>query len=59
MIDWMHNIKDIDNTKKNWFEIQLENGKVLKITANDTVYVKNKGWTRVDQLTENDEILTE
>ena len=23
------------------------------------VYVKNKGWTRVDQLTENDEILTE
>ena len=39
--------------------IQLENGKVLKITANDTVYVKNKGWTRVDQLTENDEILTE
>ena len=59
IIDWMHNIKDIDNTQKDWFEIQLENGKVLKITANDKVYVKNKGWTRVDQLTENDEILTE
>lgn len=55
--DWMHNVEDVDNSQKQWYEIELEDGKILKITGNDSVYVKNKGFVRVDNLCETDEIM--
>lgn len=57
--DFMHNDTDVDKTQKEWFEIETADGKYLKITANDTVYVKDKGWTRIDSLIEGDEILVD
>lgn len=57
--DWMHNIEDVNSSQKNWYELELENGYKLKITGNDSVYVKNKGWVKVENLTEQDEVLIE
>lgn len=55
--DWMHNVPGTDGETKEWFSIELENGKHLEITGNDKVYVKNKGWTRVDDLAGDEEVL--
>lgn len=57
IIDWMHNVEDSDPAQKQWYEIELENGRKLKITGNDSVYVKNKGWVKVENLTNDDELL--
>lgn len=57
IVDWMHNVEDSDPAQKQWYEIELENGKTLKITGNDSVYVKNKGWVKVENLTNDDELL--
>ena len=57
--DWMHNVEDVNSSQKNWYELELENGYKLKITGNDSVYVKNKGWVKVENLTEQDEVLIE
>lgn len=57
--DWMHNVEDINPSQKQWYEITLENNRKIKITGNDSLYVKDKGWTKVENLTENDEIITE
>ncbi len=57
-------IKEIDYIYKNlsknqqMYEIELENGEILKITGNHKVRIKgNKIWKRVDELTLDDEII--
>lgn len=55
-------IKEVDfvyqNLSKNqqMFEIELENGKILKLTGNHKIYTSN-GWCRTDMLNIEDEIL--
>lgn len=58
IVDWMHNVPDFDSAHKDWFLLELADGRSLKITGNDSVYVKNRGWTRADSLKEGDELLT-
>ena len=53
--DWMEGLEDI-NPDKDWYEIETEDGKILKITGNDKVMTKN-GWKCVCDLTKYDEIL--
>lgn len=38
------------------YEIETENGKILKLTGNHKVMLTDRSWKRVDQLTENDEL---
>lgn len=57
--DWMHNVEDVNPSQKQWFMIELSDGRKLKITGNDSLYVKDKGWVKVENLTENDEIMIE
>lgn len=41
-----------------WFEIQTESGRTLKLTGNHKVYLPQlKCWRRVDELNEDDEVL--
>lgn len=54
--DFYEGVEDMDSGQKQWYEIELENGKMLKITGNDRVMTKT-GWKRVDELTDNDTIL--
>ena len=54
--DFYEGVEDADSGQKQWYEIELENGKMLKITGNDRVMTKT-GWKRVDELTDNDTIL--
>jgi len=55
-------IKEVDFVYKNiskdqqMYEIEMENGKKIKITGNHQVILKNKERKRVDQLNEEDEI---
>lgn len=45
-------------TNDNWYEIELANGKILKITGNHEVWLpKLRCWRRADQLTADDELL--
>lgn len=57
IVDWMHNVPDTDSAHKDWFLLELADGRSLKITGNDSVYVKDRGWTRADSLKEGDELL--
>jgi hypothetical protein len=54
--DWMHNVPDADPGQKEWFLLELKDGRSLKITGNDSLYVKGKGWVRVDALAPGDEL---
>lgn len=55
--DWMHNVEDVNPSQKQWYQIELANGKILKITGNDSLYVNGKGWVKVEDLTADDEIV--
>lgn len=55
--DWMHNVQDADPGQKEWFLLELKDGRTLKITGNDSLYVKDKGWVRVDVLAPGDELV--
>jgi hypothetical protein len=47
-----------ENDNKEWFEIEIENGRKIKITGNHKVWLKNlQCYRRVDNLKEGDEIL--
>lgn len=50
------NISDMDQSQKIWYEIDLTDGKVLKITGNDKLMTQ-RGWVRVDELIETDKVL--
>jgi intein/homing endonuclease len=39
------------------FELELENGSILRITGNHKVLTKDKIWKRVDELNINDDII--
>lgn len=53
-------VEDVNpNNNKQWYEICLENGNTLKITNNDMLYVKGKGWVEVEKLDVDDEVLVE
>jgi hypothetical protein len=55
VLDWSE-LPSIDN----WFEIELSNGKTLKITGNHEVWLpKLRCWRRVDELTTEDEFLVD
>jgi hypothetical protein len=45
------------NKGKQMYEIEMENGDILKITGNHKVKLINGSWKRVDELKEEDEIL--
>lgn len=50
-----HSIKENND---NWYEIEIEDGKSIKLTGNHKVWVKNKNqYIRVDELVEGDEVL--
>lgn len=57
--NWMHNVEDLNPSQKQWYEIELKCGNKLKITGNDSLYVKDRGWVKVEDLTEDDEILVD
>lgn len=51
---------DINESTTQWFEIELSDGKVLKVTGNHRVYLPRlKCWRRVDELVENDVLMLE
>jgi len=59
IVNHMKNLYDIAETgHTQWYKITLENGSILNITGNDTVYLpKLKCYRRVDELDGNEEIL--
>ena len=44
-------------SQEDFYEIETEDGRILKLTGNHKVFLKNFIWKRVDELTENDEII--
>lgn len=50
-------IPRINNNNKDWVEIELENGEILKLTEDHEVYVVNKGWICAKDLHEDDDVL--
>lgn len=61
ILNHMKNLHDISETQPiQWYKITLENGSILNITGNDTVYLpKLKCYRRVDELNGDEEILFE
>ena len=61
ILNHMKNLHDISETRPTqWYKIILENGSILNITGNDTVYLpKLKCYRRVDELNGDEEILFE
>jgi len=47
----------INSNNENMYEVEFENGSVIKITGNHKVLTKNRGYIRIDELTINDDIL--
>jgi len=42
--------------KKDWVEVTLDNGTVIKMTEDHEVYTTNRGWVTAGELTKNDDI---
>ena len=42
---------------KHYFNLELENGKMLSISAEHPVLTSNRGWKRVDELLLEDDIV--
>ncbi len=59
ILNHMKNLHDISETQPTqWYKITLENGSILNITGNDTVYLpKLRCYRRVDELNGDEEIL--
>lgn len=54
MVEYVYENLSINN---DMYEIEMEDGRILKITGNHKVYTKEFIWKKVEDLTENDEIL--
>jgi hypothetical protein len=54
MVEHVYENLSINN---DMYEIEMEDGRMLKITGNHKVYTKEYIWKKVEDLTENDEIL--
>jgi major membrane immunogen (membrane-anchored lipoprotein) len=46
-----------NNKGKNWIEIEMENGSIIRLTEDHEVYVNGKGWIEAKNLKEDDDIL--
>lgn len=54
----MKNMDDVNEQTHQWFELELEDGRKLKVTGNHKIYLPElQCWRRVDELTENDMLL--
>jgi intein/homing endonuclease len=51
-----HAVKEFGN--KSWVEIELENGEILRMTADHEVFTTNRGWVQAQHLTDSDDIKT-
>jgi hypothetical protein len=54
MVEYVYENLSINN---DMYEIETEDGRILKITGNHKVYTKEFIWKKVEDLTENDEII--
>ena len=45
----------VNDGKKDWVEVTLEDGSVLKMTEDHEVYTTNRGWVEAKDLTEEDD----
>ena len=61
ILDWMKNLSDINHTDiVDWYDIVLENGKILRLTGNHRVWLPMlRCWRRVDELEITDSLLFE
>jgi hypothetical protein len=59
-LDIMTDITNYTNLvgEKNWIELTLENGSILKLTEDHEVYTINRGWVEAKDLTITDDTLT-
>lgn len=48
--------KNVSEPKKEWVEIQLANGSILKLTEDHEVHTSNRGWIKACDLTTGDDI---
>lgn len=46
----------INNNNKDWVEVHLENGDILRTTTDHKFYTTNRGWVEAQDLTEEDDI---
>lgn len=52
--------KNMSNSQsEKMYELEFDNGQILKVTGNHKILTKNKGMVRADELTETDEICEE
>jgi hypothetical protein len=42
--------------RKNWVEVELENGSTIKLTEDHEVHTSNRGWVKAGELTDCDDI---
>lgn len=56
--NWMVNLDDINENNSEWFEIELENGKKIKLTGNHRVWLPElRCWRRTDELNGDEKLL--
>jgi intein/homing endonuclease len=54
----MKNMDDINENTHQWYEIELEDGRKIKITGNHNVFIPEiECYRRVDELTGDEEFL--
>ena len=59
-IEWQECYEFLDmGESEELIEIELEDGKVLRCTPDHKIYTKNRGYIKAEELTENDELVTE
>jgi len=46
----------LKSTSEKMFKLTLDDGTILKVTGNHELMTNNRGWVRVDELTEDDDI---
>jgi hypothetical protein len=44
-------------TKEEYVEVELEDGRTLRLTTEHPVYTRNRGWVKADDLTTSDDLL--
>lgn len=54
MVKVRESVKKLGN--KEWVEIELENGDIVRTTADHEIFTTNRGWVEAADLTEDDDI---
>ena len=58
ILEHMKNLDDITEKTKQWYKIELNDGKIIKLTGNHRVFLPElKCYRRVDELTGNEKLL--